>query len=488
MSRRRLRIVAAIALLATSTTAIAWLPSLVAVPVTIDGPLFGRSFVVWFVALAAIAGASFLALATFAGRAQHRGEALFAGPPLLAIALALRLFAAVAPPWLSDDLWRYLWEGRVERAGFSPYVYPPDAPELAEVRGEASGLGTADDEASGRDLHARVAHRDIPAVYPPAAQLLFRVVPESVTLWKLLVAAADFAVAIGLVRVLRRTRRPIATALFHAWNPLVVLEAAGSGHVDAIAWSLLMLALLWHGPARGGELVRGALAGLAGMVKPQAFVLCVAFAVQRRWRALTSAVVMALLVWLPFAGDGSALFNGLGRYAHDWEFNGLAYPPLVRVAEWLKGWLEALPSQPLDLWRVREIGYAIVPNQLGRKLALLLFAWIAWRLARCLRTRPRLLCFALLAAFIATAPAAHPWYIAWLAPFLPLLAPRLARAPLLLTTTTLLAGSVKAASLVSGEWVEPPWVALVTWVAPCVIFALDVWRLPPSALDEAESA
>lgn len=458
------RAAAAVALLIASTAALAWLPAFAASPSPAGGEVrLDSSARPLYLAGCAVAGAAFLALARRAWRTRHEPSPRHAVRAIWLVAIALRIPALLAAPWLSDDVWRCLWEGEVQRQGHSPFAHAPDSAELA-------GL----DEA----LRARVAHPSIPAVYPPAAQLLFRVAARGLHGWKLLLVAADMAIVALLLRRLARCGLPRARALLYAWHPLVVLEFCASAHVDVAALLLLVAALAGAGRTRVGELLRGACAGLGGMVKPQAFVALAGFALQRRFAALAAAVVAALLVTLPFAGDGPRLFDGVRRYAHDWEFNGLIHPTMVRVAERLKGLLEGLPDQPLHLWAVRELGYPIVPNQLGRKLSLLLFAALAWWSARRWRDRPALLALALLVAFLATAPAVHPWYAAWIVPFLPLLPHRAGRALLLLTITTLAAGAVKVQSLATGIWEEPAWVALATWLPPCVVGAFDLWRAP----------
>jgi hypothetical protein len=457
---RRFPFVSAL-LLVVATGALAWFPRIVGVasPHALAG----------FLALGSLAAAAFAWLARYAWRDDAAGEPRHAGLALIALALLLRTPALFAEPWLSDDLWRYLWEGKVARAGFSPYESAPDAPELAPLRDE---------------VHARVAHRDVASVYPPLAQLLFRSVPESERAWKLVVVAADLALLLLLRRALARRGAPPRRLLLYAAHPLVALEGATSGHVDVVAWLPLLAGLLaLEGAAAAGRLRRllsGVATGLAALIKPQALAPCVGLVRDRNGAALAGVVATVALGLLPFARDGTGLFAGSLRYAHDWEFNGLAYPPCLRLAEQLKAGLEALPTQPLHLWKVRELGYAIVPNQLARKATLLLFLAAAILLARRLPAQPLALAYAILAAFLATAPVVYPWYAAWLLPFAPLLPAKAARAALLLSFTTLAAYAVRIEVLASGTWREPAWVGLVTWLPPCVVGAFDLWSASAS--------
>lgn len=451
------------ALLVAATGAIAWFPRLVGVA--------SPNALSWFLGFGALAGAAFAWLARYAWRDGAADHARSAAWMPIVLALLLRGPVLFAEPWLSDDLWRYLWDGKVARAGFSPYEFAPDAPELEPLRDP---------------IHARLAHRDVASVYPPLAQLLFRVVPGNETAWKLVVVAADLGLLLLLRRALARRGAPPRRLLLYAAHPLVALEGATSGHVDVIAWLPLLAGLLaLEGPRATTKLRRllsGVATGLAGLLKPQGLAPCAGFVRQRDGVALAGVVATIALGFIPFARGGPDLLTGTLRYAHDWEFNGLAYPPCVRLSEELKSGLEALPTRPLGLWKVRELGYAIVPNQLARKVTLLLFAAVAILLARRLASQPVALAFALLAAFLATAPVVYPWYVAWLLPFAPLLPARAARAALLLSFTTLAAYAVRLEVLATGRWSEPAWIGLVTWLPPCLVGACDLWRFgdPPT--------
>src|SRR5262249_10892434 len=120
-------------------------------------------------------------------------------------------------PDLSDDLYRFLWDGRVAAAGISPYRFAPDAPELADI-----------DPA----LRAQGGHRDMRTVYPPVSQAVFR---EAVSAGraapyalKIFFSAADLAV----VALLARSGVPSArwAAALYAFHPLAITESAGQGH------------------------------------------------------------------------------------------------------------------------------------------------------------------------------------------------------------------------------------------------------------------
>ena len=131
-----------------------------------------------------------------------------------------------------DDFWRYRWEGTIQLHRVNPYLHAPDDPALAPLR-DADWL--------------RVNHRDYPAIYPPAAELIFAVLAalHAPPLGdKLLFTLADLGVVVMLSRLLARGSPPSAgpprAAAWYAWNPLAVYAFAGGGHYD----SLMLLALV----------------------------------------------------------------------------------------------------------------------------------------------------------------------------------------------------------------------------------------------------
>jgi hypothetical protein len=136
------------------------------------------------------------------------------------VAIALRGALLFAEP--GDDVWRYLWEGRVQRAGFNPYLHAPTSDALQSLHTE---------------YWPRINNPEVAALYPPLTELLFRVVRwESPWAHKLLATAAD----LGVLALLSRRFRP-GLLLHYAWNPLVLYSFAGGAHFD----SLLLLTLVW---------------------------------------------------------------------------------------------------------------------------------------------------------------------------------------------------------------------------------------------------
>ncbi|MGI9113222.1 MAG: hypothetical protein ACR2GT_13680 [Gaiellaceae bacterium] len=261
--------------------------------------------------LAAVAGAMLLpyvaAVAWIVWRRPPRRAALVL---VVAVAAALRLVLVSGEPALSNDVYRYVWDGRVQAAGINPYRHAPSDPELASLR--------------DAEIYPRLNRIGVQTAYPPVAQGLFgglyRLYGDSVAWTKLAIAVLDL-VAIGLLAyLLARVRRPPVWALLYAWHPLVVFELAGSGHVEGLAVLLVLAALAAAFSRRA--VVTGALLAAAALVKPYALVLAPAFL--RRGRdlppALAAGALIVALAYAPFAGAGLRALGYLPGYLREEGF------------------------------------------------------------------------------------------------------------------------------------------------------------------------
>jgi hypothetical protein len=333
------------------------------------------------------------------------------GSPVSFLLLCGGLFRATLlfrSPDLSDDVYRFAWDGRVAAAGISPYAYAPDDPALARV---------------APDLLPRVAHRSVRTVYPPVAQALFRAGalarPHDVAALKGLFAGADLAVVALLFR-LGGPAGGFAAALY-AFHPLPVTETAGQGHLDGLGVALLLSALVF---LTEGRRLRGGVAfAMAVLTKyvPAAGALPV---LRRGRRALVSAALATLAaLWLA-ASRGASPAGGLSEYATRWSFNSPVYAGTLAAVE-----ATALPERAKELFlEAKEtLGHpawaqAVFPffyaaffarALLGLGLCALLVG-IDRRFQVGAAERP---VFASLAALTLLSPTLHPWYVLWTLPF-----------------------------------------------------------------------
>ena len=252
------------------------------------------------------------------------------GVLILAVALVLRLPLLALPTTLSDDALRYVWDGRVAISGANPYALAPEADALVPLRD---------------DLWQRLPHRGVPTVYPPLALAVFSI--AAATAWpvlvlKVLLTAADLAACAGLLALARRRGLPAARAAWYAWNPLVAVEVAGMGHVDALAAAAAVGAVLALSPrpAPGGLrrsrpvlAAAAAAAGVAAKLTPLAALPLWARASGRPLRFTLVALGATAAVLAPVAVAVGGVPPGWVIYGLSWEFGGPVYEPLWRLLD-----------------------------------------------------------------------------------------------------------------------------------------------------------
>lgn len=223
---------------------------------------------------------------------------------ILGAAAAMRLMMLPWPP-LSTDIYRYVWDGRVTAQGINPFRYLPADPALRSLRDAAIYPNI------NRATYA-------PTIYPPAAQIIFRIVAAlrgGVTTMKATMVGFECVTVFALLRILKQRNLPPTRVLIYAWHPLALFEFAGSGHIDAAAIAFMLLACVASDAKRLGS--AGALLSIATATK--FFPMVVAPALYRRWdwRAPVVAAVVLVALYLPFLGVGLRVFGYLAGYAHE---------------------------------------------------------------------------------------------------------------------------------------------------------------------------
>ncbi len=251
------------------------------------------------IAVALSEGAIYLAAVYCISRVPTSRRTLFL---ILATAALLRVATVVFPPYLSSDVYRYVWDGRVQAAGINPYRYIPADEALTPLR----------DEAIYPHINrANYAH----TIYPPAAQIIYFAVTrisERVTAMKLAMLVFDAATIGLLVFLLRGLGAPPDRVLIYAWHPLTLWEIAGSGHVDAVVVAFLALALLAR--QRRNPALTGLSIALGTLVK--FFPLVIVPAIYRRWdwRMPATLGITLVVLYLPYLSAGRQVLGFLPVY------------------------------------------------------------------------------------------------------------------------------------------------------------------------------
>ena len=362
----------------------------------------------------------------------------------LLLSVAWRVAIVPSTPLVSDDVYRYVWDGRVQRLGHNPYRSAPDDPSLAHLHIETT-----------RRIDPTSAA--LPTIYPPAAELFFRGVTsihESVTAIVIAVVICDLLTMLVLWRWLATTGRNPWWVLAYAWHPLVAIEGAGGGHIDLVGTCLVVVAGFSLSRRRG--LIATSALAAAFVVKFLPIVLVPLFWRRVSLRDALMGVAVVGLAYVPFLDSSLTLPVGsLGAYTEGWRFNG----PIFALFE---PWFGIVPVLALAI----AIG-AAVAWVAGRTLSVDDPAAWAWPLA----------------ASLFVMPAVYPWYLLWLTPFLT------ARATWPLVAWTLgsmLTYVVWSSELAGTGWVLPGWVAPVEY-GLVVAVGLWVWRGPGSFSRHAAS-
>ena len=228
---------------------------------------------------------------------------------IAAIAVLMRIPVVLSPPYLSTDVYRYVWDGRVIAAGINPYRYVPADPHLEALR--------------DTEIFPNINRADSAVtIYPPFAEVIFLTVTrvsESLTAIKAAMVGFELITFVLLVSLLAAESLPTGRVAVYAWHPLVLWEFAGSGHIDAALIALVMAAL-WAA-RRGRNGLTGLFLAGATLTKLYPAVLLPAFF--RRWRwAMPLIFVAGIIVgYLPFIGAGLRVFGFLPGYAGEEGFD-----------------------------------------------------------------------------------------------------------------------------------------------------------------------
>lgn len=236
--------------------------------------------------------------------------------PLIVLAgLAMRAIPFAAPPPLSTDVYRYVWDGRVQAAGINPYRFLPADPALASLRDTGAGPAA---------IYPNINRADYaPTIYPPVAQAIFAAasfVAPGVWGMKTVMLAFDLLALGATLLILQACGLPPSRILLYAWNPLVVWEFAGGAHVDALATgfsALALLAVVRARPGWGG-------AGLAAAVLCKLLPAAIAPALwrPREWRLPIVAAAVTLAGYAAYASAGWRVLGFLPGYASEEELGG----------------------------------------------------------------------------------------------------------------------------------------------------------------------
>jgi alpha-1,6-mannosyltransferase len=316
-----------------------------------------------------------VAFVCYAAAGWSLGSVRGGGPVTVVVAIGIMARFVLLPtsPSLSTDVYRYVWDARVAHAGINPYAYAPVDKALEPLR--------------DTELFPRLNHPTWRTIYPPGAEAFFRIVyaasPDSVLAMKLAVALAELVGLSMIVGLLRSADGWPWRVLIYAWNPLLLVEVWGMGHLDGVLVPIVVGAM-WA-VIRGRHGLAGALLGVGVLFKLYPAALVSLLPIGAWPTALATFASVIALGYAPGLAAGIGVLGSLPRYLREEYFNpglvrGVIDVPLVTMA--------AAAAWMMVVGAVRR----------GAPLA------------------ERAVC--LLGGLLLLSPNIFPWYLIWLVPFL----------------------------------------------------------------------
>jgi len=292
---------------------------------------------------------------------------------VLAVGVLARLALACAAPTLSTDAYRYIWDARVARAGIDPYAHAPWAAELQPLR--------------DAEVFPRLNHPTWRTIYPPGAQAFFQAVyrlrPDSVFAMKLAIGLAELIGLSAVLGGLAAGGRPLWRVVIYAWNPLLLVEVWGMGHLDGLVIPAVAGAV-WAA-MRNHFTLAGGLLGVGAVIKLYPLALLPLLPTAAWPLAITACAAVMLAGYAPALLAGTAVLGSLPRYLVEEYFN--------------PGLLRSMTESP---------AVSLIAA------ALWVLAMAVWRRDAPLPSRA----LPLIGGLLLLSPNIFPWYVVWLIPFL----------------------------------------------------------------------
>jgi alpha-1,6-mannosyltransferase len=311
---------------------------------------------------------------------------------ILVCAAGCRLVCLFSPPFLSTDIFRYVWDGKVQAAGINPFRYIPADPHLAFLR--------------DLDIYPHINRRDYAhTIYPPGAQMLFLLITRigaSVRWMKAGMIGLEALTIWALVKLLAAVGFRREQVLIYAWHPMVFWEVASSGHVDGAALPLIVLALLFyirHKPAATGLALAGAT--LIKLYPIALFPVLYRRSEWRNWRMPAVVIGVVAAGYACYASVGRQVLGFLPEYAREEGLESGSRYFLLTLARHLLH-MNTLPTS------------AFYGSAALVLLGLALWAWITSEASALSAVR---CAFVIAAALMLLFSSHYPWYYLWLLPF-----------------------------------------------------------------------
>jgi hypothetical protein len=398
---------------------------------------------------------------------------------IMSVAIILRFFYVFRAPELSDDIYRYLWDGLQILEGNNPYAYAP--------------LDTQPFDDMSADLLKKVNHPELITIYPPAAQLIFLTgvfMTKSVIGFKTMLCIIDLATCMVIIKILAKMELPVWRSVLYAWHPLPVLEIASSGHIDGAGIFFFLLTIYFLQSMNETEkkisslkessflFFAGSALGTATLVKLYPlFLLPCFFIVTAGFRRLLfglGVIASITILTIPFMPDLFKIFDTLGIYLKNWEFSSFAFRTLRNVTS--SGSVSRLflmliflsvgifVTVRLQRKRMQEESDALssrVPKNEQRIEPLLLKNLFDLFLESL---------YVIIFSFLLLTPTLYPWYVLSLVSIFPFIAGPVG---IIFSWSVFLSYYIIINYALLGQWAENDYIPAIIWCVPVFTFLIN---------------
>ncbi len=340
---------------------------------------------------------------------------------VILFSVLFRMTLLFSQPSLSDDIYRYLWDGKVLNHGVNPYRYAPGA----EAR-EITVLRSSD--------FSLINHKDIGTTYGPVTLAIFALaerISHTALSMKIPFVLFDVGIIYLLFLILRKNKSPSLNILTYAWNPLVIVEIAGSGHNDPLAIFFLWASIyFWHN--KGNTL--GALTiTLSVFSKYFSSIFLPVFLKEIRGRLVVVFLVAAIAIYGPFYSSLENHFLSIITAGSTWRFNDSVFSVLFSVT-----------------------GSFAMSKILILAIFVAVSGWVVLKDWDTIKSS-----FFLIGTALLLTTTLHPWYLLWIVPFLCFYQNA---AWLSLTALVSLSYHVLTGYVLTGIWNENQWIRWLEYV------------------------
>ncbi|MGR3319283.1 MAG: glycosyltransferase 87 family protein [Candidatus Anammoxibacter sp.] len=299
----------------------------------------------------------------------------------------------------SDDIYRYLWEGKLQLNWINPYTFAPESPVLEHLRDR---------------FFAGINHKHLPTIYPPLTLVGFAIaslVSHTEISMKVFFLLFDLGLIFLLIRFLKREGKDPVNVVIYAWSPLVLISFAARGHCDSLQIFFVVLALYLYSQQK--KLTSVIMVGLAVISKIISIIIVPFFVLRNKPWFIVPLFLVIFFFYIPYISSGAGLFSTFFHFGAQYHFNDSLHFIIFCLTL----------GSPLISNLITPVIFGIVLLVLYLKYAgcRSLFGFkLNCSVNRNSDENDSILKYTFFAigAFLMLTPTVHPWYLTWIVPFL----------------------------------------------------------------------